>query len=77
MLRSRRNSCTNIKKSPKRGIFLHYEIVYYGNATGVTAPNGSNVDILHSKIISNGAIQSVNCGDFKKKIYPNKMMVYQ
>ena len=71
------NSDQTNPKMDKTLTHLHYEIVYYGNATGVTAPNGSNVDILHSKIIRNGAIQSVNCGNFKKKIYPNKMMVYQ
>jgi murein DD-endopeptidase MepM/ murein hydrolase activator NlpD len=71
------NSDQKKPKMDKTLTHLHYEIVYYGNATSVTAPNGSNVNILHSKIINNGAIQSVNCGNFKKKIYPNKMMVYQ
>ena len=49
---------------------LHYEIVYSGNQTQVVAPNGRNVQIVRGNTCTNGK-------NFKKKVNPAKIMVYQ
>ncbi len=50
---------------------LHYEILYSGRASYVTAPNGARIPIVR------GDSELGPCGNFKAKIYPNKIMVYK
>jgi hypothetical protein len=50
---------------------LHYEIIYSGRASYVIAPNGKQVPIVR------GARELGPCGDFKSKILPNDIMVYE
>ena len=48
---------------------LHYDIVYNGSATSVTAPNGREIAIQRG-------VSNCNCGDFQQKIKPNDFMTY-
>jgi murein DD-endopeptidase MepM/ murein hydrolase activator NlpD len=48
---------------------LHYEIVYNGSATSVTAPNGREIAIQRG-------VSNCYCGSFKQKIKPNDFMTY-
>lgn len=50
---------------------LHYEIIYSGAASYVMAPNGKKIPIIR------GCTRLGPCGDFKSKIYPNEIMVYE
>lgn len=50
---------------------LHYEIIYSGRASYVMAPNGNKIPIIR------GCTRLGPCGDFKSKIYPNEIMVYE
>ena len=50
---------------------LHYEIIYSGSASYVMAPNGNKIPIIR------GCTRLGPCGDFRSKIYPDKIMVYE
>ena len=51
---------------------LHYEIIIYsGTASYVMSPNGKRIPIIR------GDSKLGPCGNFKSKIYPNEIMVYE
>lgn len=60
------------ERKMSRGLtHLHYEIIYSGNASYVMAPNGNKIPIVR------GCSRLGPCGNFKSKIYPNKIMGYE
>ena len=65
------NRDQKVRKMSRDLTHLHYEIVYYGRASYVMAPNGNKIPIVR------GCTRLGPCGDFKSKIYPNKIMVYE
>lgn len=65
------NRDQKVRKMDVNLTHLHYEIVYSGNASYVMAPNGKRVPIIR------GDKKLGPCGNFKSKVYPNDIMVYQ
>lgn len=65
------NRDQKIRKMSRDLTHLHYEIIYSGRASYVMAPNGTRVPIVRDDR------ELGPCGDFKSKIVPNKMMVYE
>ena len=65
------NRDQKVRKMDVNLTHLHYEIVYSGSASYVQAPNGKRVPIVR------GDKKLGPCGNFKSKVYPNDIMVYQ
>ena len=60
------------QKNPSMGknlTHLHYEILYSGRASQLSAPNGRKIPIVREKACNNGK-------GFKTKIKPNELMTY-
>lgn len=60
------------QKNPSMGkdlTHLHYEILYSGRASNLSAPNGRKIPIIREKPCNNGK-------GFKTKIKPNELMTY-
>lgn len=65
------NRDQKVRKMSRDLTHLHYEIIYSGAASYVMAPNGKKIPIIR------GCTRLGPCGDFKSKIYPNEIMVYE
>jgi murein DD-endopeptidase MepM/ murein hydrolase activator NlpD len=55
-----------IRQMDRNLTHLHYEIVYSGKSSFIQTPTNTKIPI----------IRGGNCGNFKNKIKPNEIMIY-